>query len=128
MSKTLVSLKAMMKAFKENGEGMLLELGMMVTEFNELQVETLLYLERVLAELEGVFANSEGPPPSKKRDHAINLLPRTALVSVWPYCYPYLEKNEIEKMVREIIVARIIQPNSSPFSSLVLLVKKKDRG
>ena len=37
LSKTLVSLKAMMKAFKENGEGVLLEIGKVAAKFNELQ-------------------------------------------------------------------------------------------
>ena len=82
----------------------------------------------VLAEFEEVFTTLEGLPPSRKKDHAINLLPSTLPVSVRPYCYPYLQKNEIEKMVGEMLVAGIIQLSSSHFSSLVLLVKKKDGG
>ncbi|XP_052202680.1 uncharacterized protein LOC127808263 [Diospyros lotus] len=108
LSKSLVSLKAMMKAFKENGEEMLFELGMMAVEFNESQVEVLSFLKEVLAEFEEVFTTLEGLPPSRKKDHAINLLPSTVQVSVRPYRYPYLQKNEIEKMVGEMLAAGII--------------------
>lgn len=45
---------------------------------------------------------------------------------VRPYCYPYFQKTEIEKIVRELLKSRVMSPSQSPFSSPVLLVRKAD--
>jgi len=90
LSKTMVSLKAMMKALKGSGEGMLLELGAISAEFEEKQWEIPRMLLGVLEEFEGVFFDPEGLPQYRKKDHAINLILGTAPVHVRPYRYPYM--------------------------------------
>ena len=65
-------------------------------------------------------------PPSKSNEHAINLQLGAAPISVRPYKYPQLQKNEIEILVIDILQAGIFQPSISPYSSPILLVKNKD--
>ena len=73
-----------------------------------------------------MFAESRELPPYRGQDHAIVLKGGTYLVSVRPYHYPKVQKNEIKKMVRAMLKAWIIQPSTNPFSSPVIFVKKKD--
>jgi len=65
-------------------------------------------------------------PPSRACNHSIPLLPSASPVYIRPYRYPPSLKDEIKRQVNEMLSQGIIQPSFSPFSSPVLLVKKKD--
>ena len=64
-------------------------------------------------------------PPHRTIDHKIHLLPNTTPINVCPYHCLHFQKNEMEKLIREMLKQVIIQPSQSPFSSPILLVKKK---
>lgn len=83
-------------------------------------------VESLLKAFSGVFELPKGLPPPRSHEHAITLRDDTAPISVRPYRYPHIQKDEIERLVREMLDAGVIQPSTSPFSSPILLVKKKD--
>ncbi|XP_042005941.1 uncharacterized protein LOC121754689 [Salvia splendens] len=85
--------------------------------------------EAMLAVLEShsvVFGLPTGMPPKRIFDHRIHLLPQTKPINVRPYRYPYFQKTEIERQVKEMLDSGIIRPSQSPFSSPVLLIRKND--
>lgn len=83
-------------------------------------------IEQLLSEFPAVTLPPLGLPPARPYDHQITLQEGTPPVSVRPYRYNHFQKDEMEKLVAEMLAARIIQPSNSPYSSPVLLVRKKD--
>lgn len=59
-------------------------------------------------------------------DHHISFKEEAQPFKMRPYRCPYIQKAEIERMVKEMRKNGIIQPRNSPYASPVLLVKKKD--
>lgn len=81
---------------------------------------------KVLDKFRTIFSILVGMPPKRPFDHKVHLLLGTRPVNVRPYRYPYFQKNEIERQVREMLEQGIIQRSSSSFSFPVLLIRKKD--
>lgn len=77
-------------------------------------------------EFQVVFMEPTELPKTRPWDHAIPLIPGARPVNIRPYRYTPEQKTEIEAQVREMLKAGLITPSISPFSSPVLLVKKKD--
>jgi hypothetical protein len=73
-----------------------------------------------------VFTSKMVFPPPRSCNHTIPLIQGARHVNIRPYRYAPVLKNEIQKQVQEMLEARLIQHSVSPFSSPVLLVKKKD--
>ena len=84
------------------------------------------HLTDLLREYNNVFAEPKGLPPQRALDHQIPLKPYSKPVNLRPYRHPYFQKTEVEKLVKEMLEASIIQPSHSPYASPALLVKKKD--
>ena len=51
-----------------------------------------------------------------------------SIPNIRPYRCPYYQKNEIEKIISKMLQTGVIRPSTSPFSSPVILVRKKDGG
>lgn len=80
----------------------------------------------LLQQYRHLFATPTSLPPPRTITHQIHLLPNTEPINIRPYRYPHFQKSEIEKQVHDMLSTGLIQLSHSPFSSPVLLVKKKD--
>lgn len=83
-------------------------------------------MQPVLEEYAALFQEPTQVPPHREIEHSIVLKEGTESVNVRPYRYAYFQKAEIERQVNEMLMAGLIRQSTSPFSSPVLLVKKKD--
>jgi hypothetical protein len=83
-------------------------------------------LADLLQQHSDIFDEPLGLPPARPCDHHIHLLLDTAPITVWPYRYPQLQKDELERQVAVMLALGIIRISASPFSAPVLLVRKAD--
>jgi hypothetical protein len=66
-------------------------------------------------------------PPDRGFEHIIDPEAGAKPVITTPYRHPKKYKDEIEKAIKELLDMGHIRPSSIPFTSSVVLVKKKDR-
>jgi len=85
-------------------------------------------VEQVLASYGVVFQEFQELPPTRKQDHAIHLKEGASIPNLRPYKYSHSQKNEIERLIGDMLNVGIIRPSISPYSSPIILVKKKDGG
>jgi hypothetical protein len=83
-------------------------------------------LQALLSKHQIIFSTPQGLPPSHGvHDHSIPLVHGNLPPNIYPYRHPFSQKNEIEKMVQELLNAGVIYPSMSPYSSPVVMVLKK---
>jgi hypothetical protein len=84
-------------------------------------------LQAILSKHQLVFSTPQGLPPSRgNHDHSIPLVPGIIPPNIRPYRHPFSQKNEIQKMVQELLNVGVICPSTSPYSSPVVMVLKKE--
>lgn len=107
--KSQVSLKSMI--FKKEDQGVLIELSTVEQGGAEESKDNLAdYLsnlkpevQRILLSFGSVFESRNQLTPPRNHDHAIELEPGARAVNVRPYRYPQFQKDEIEKLVKEML-------------------------
>jgi hypothetical protein len=84
-------------------------------------------LQSILSKHQLFFSTPHRLPPSRGvHDHSIPLVPGSLPPNIRPYCHPFSQKNEIEKMVQELLNAGVICPSMIPYSSPMVMVMKKE--
>jgi hypothetical protein len=82
-------------------------------------------MQQLLKDFKDIFQTPEQLPLIREIDHTITLKKGTGPVNVRPYMYAYFQKAEIKKQVQNMLKLGFIRSSTSPFSSPILLVKKK---
>ncbi|XP_074327173.1 uncharacterized protein LOC141665091 [Apium graveolens] len=82
-------------------------------------------IAEVVQEYADIFATPSQLSPPRNQDHYIPLKPGSEPVNSHPYRCPIAHREEIEKLTKEMLEAGVIKASTSPFSSPVLLVRKK---
>ncbi|KAL0533232.1 hypothetical protein IC582_030448 [Cucumis melo] len=134
LTKARISLKNMIKNWEEKDSGFLIEcrsLQVKTVEDDECyllntEVESKGRIGSVIKQFQDVFEWPEKLPPRRGIEHHIHLKEGTNPINVRPYRYGFHQKEEMEKLVQEMLNSGVIRPSNSPYSSPVLLVKKKD--
>ncbi|KFK22601.1 hypothetical protein AALP_AAs54367U000800 [Arabis alpina] len=121
-----ISMKGLWKALDREGQGVIIEFGGLQTEGQRRERAVPGVLQGVISEFASVFEEPQGLPPCRGKKHAIVLETGASPVSVRPFHYPQVQREELQKQVATMLAAGIIKESTSPFSSPVLLVKKKD--
>ncbi|TYJ98046.1 peroxidase 64 [Cucumis melo var. makuwa] len=137
LAKAECSLKTISKTWEEEDQGFLIEFQKIEIEAgSEVESEkeeegeesNLPMIRNLLAKNRIIFELPKGLPPKRAVDHRILIPEGQNPINVRPYKYGYIQKGEIERLVSEMLQAEIIRPSRSPYSSPVLLVKKRDGG
>ncbi|GJS31027.1 transposon ty3-I gag-pol polyprotein [Tanacetum coccineum] len=89
--------------------------------------EYILEQQTLLKEFDDVFVVPIKLPPKRSCDHRIPLKDESIVFNIRPYRYPPNQKDVIKTMVTELLDSGVIRPRHSPFSSPIVLVKKKYR-
>jgi hypothetical protein len=83
-------------------------------------------MQRILHKHKRVFESiPPGQPPDRGFEHIIELEEGAKLIITTPYRHPKKHKDEIESAIKELLAMGHIRPSSSPFTSSIVLVKKK---
>lgn len=99
---------------------------MEVSEKDEVQVSLPPAIQQLIEEFAVLFEVPTDLPPPRACDHSIPLIEGAQPVQVRSYRFAPAVKDEIEKQIKDILQNGLIQKSNNPFSSSVLLVKKKD--
>lgn len=123
-----ISLKTFLQAIHEENIRYWLEQNKVKIDSQNLLVILRHYLENLLQKFQKLFELLSKLPLRQANNHTIKLVARAQPPNICPFCYLHYHKDEMEKIVEHMLDSRIIHPSVSPYSSPILLVKKKDGG
>jgi hypothetical protein len=84
-------------------------------------------LQSILSQHQDIVNKPHALLPSHDiHDHSIPLVLGSLPPNVHTYHHPFSQKNEIEKIVQELLEAGVIHPSTNPYSYSVVMVLNKE--
>jgi hypothetical protein len=80
----------------------------------------------VLPVFTDVFSDTFMLPPQRNYDHVIPLQEDSKPPNLRSYRIPHKQKDEVKRLITEMLHDSIIRPSHNPYSSPAILVRKKD--
>jgi hypothetical protein len=120
----LVTHKKMKKVLRKGAVGVVLYT--QAINMTEQEHSTLPSISGLLSQHKQVFEEPTQLPPERAIAHKIPLQPGAPIVNSRPYRLSHKQKDTMEELVHNLLKNQIIRPSVSPYSSLAILVKKKD--
>ena len=74
----------------------------------------------------GVFYEPKGFPPKREVEHEIQLFPDSPLPNIGLYRQYVLEVYKVKKQLHHLLEQGFIQPSTSIYGSLTIILPKKD--
>jgi hypothetical protein len=84
-------------------------------------------LTNLLHQFQDIFQEPTGLPPSRDCDHHIPLKEGAKPPNLRPYKMSHSQKNSVELLIKEMLQKFEIRPSTSPYSSPIILVRKKGK-
>ena len=111
LCKTQVSLRSMVRTIHHRGQGILLDFGqlsLLPVEGASSTSESLPQftppgIEKLMENFSNLFSTPSGLPPARAHDRAIVLKESTSPISIRPYRYPQIVKDEIEQIMAKML-------------------------
>ena len=123
----ILSTRKLCKLLKKKAIGALVVLQSHVTSSESRPIQPVPpEIAQLLSEFQDVFQEPQELPPQRSVDHSIPLLDNSKTIHQRPYRLAHHQKNAMEDLVKQLLQAQMIRPSVSPYSSPVILVKKKD--
>lgn len=90
-----------------------------IQHFELLQVSfnSITTVEKLIEKYEDIFKEPNFLPPTRSHDHRIPLMPNAIPINIRPYRHSQEQKNEVERLVKEMLSTGIIQASHGPFAS-----------
>jgi hypothetical protein len=82
-------------------------------------------LANLLHQFQDIFQEPTGLPPHRDCDHHIPLKEGAKPPNIRPYHMSHSQKNLVELLIKEMLQKSEIRPSTSPYSSPIILVRKK---